>query len=111
RLAEVLVQACPELFGRGVRIPDDRVRPLERDALAAVEVVEADRIGVRDVREAELLQLRIDEAALKHLPLDEGPRLRGTLVERERIVGRHARHSLAALRPPRLSEGSSSWPT
>src|SRR5439155_7730874 len=61
--------------------------------------------------EAELLQRAVDEPALEHFALDERPRLGGALVQRERILGRHVRHSLAAFRPPRPSDGSSEWPT
>jgi len=32
-------------------------------------------------------------------------------VHGERVLHADARHSLAAFRPPRLSDGSSSWPT
>jgi len=111
RLVEVDMQARPELVGRGVGIPDDRGGPLERDALASLVVLEVDRVRSGDVREAQLLELPVDETGLEDAALDVRPRLGRTLVHRERVLGADARHSAAAFSPPRPSEGSSSWPT
>src|SRR5690349_12133961 len=109
-LAELVVQPRPQLVGRGVGVPDDRIRPLERCALAPGIPLDLNSVRVGDVREAELLQAAVDEAVLEHAALDEAPRLGCTLVQRERVGGTDPRHD-AVLSPPRPSAGSSWWPT
>ena len=73
--AKLDVEGVPQLVGRDVGVPDDRLRPAERELLPRREPVEVRRLVVPgDEAEAQPLQLRVEQPAAEDTVAHELPR-------------------------------------